>query len=741
MSIEKYFPEGERGLILVTTRNPANEVHGTIGRGSYHFEKLETDEANDLLLKAAGEHSPYKDSSRTSATLITKELGCLPLALVYAGQAIRQSLCSLTTYLNYYKRNWRRIRQARSDDTDLNVYSSYEILYQSLEGRTTEEEEARDAVELLKIFAFLHYENIRVQFFIEAVNNPKLERVKERMKTGQEIKIASRPKPWTLRLKELGLGLLEPIVRDRSRPVLPELLRSLEALTSFDDLRFLRALKELSQMSLITRHETSKSYSMHPLVHTWVRERPGMSTGEQAVWCEATITVLAQCILLPPLGSTAEDEALRRDLLPHINHVRNCQEEIRGSIAERQGKRNRPWPVLTPMFDRREALVLAKFSLVYAQCGHWREAEQLLLRVKNFIVPLLGLEHPRSIAVVLALSGTIWEQTRYNEAADLQAQLLQACLHSLGPNHPNTLRVKDTLGMSRCHQGRFWEAEELHKQAIAGMEKILGAEHEDTLVAQDRLGKVMFHLFRYGEARELHRKACAGLEKALGPNHLKTLNTKENLALAYLELSEELPKAHEMLEEVVAQRTKTLGKEQAWTLAARLGLAKVKTALGQVAEVEEMLLEGIPIARTNLGENHFGTLAGYHFYGQFLIRQQRYDEAEKILINVVERQNYAHGAQKDSDHANRLIAMYHLVGCYQLHGKIKEAIRDCDEILRILEKRNSIHPFRQWVRKKREELEAVESTPIDEKPSPDAPAENTSPLQQDGKPVWAWCKP
>jgi hypothetical protein len=58
MSIEDYFPEGENGLILVTTRDPSNKVHGTIGPRFYHFDRLDDDAAIDILLKAASEPQP-----------------------------------------------------------------------------------------------------------------------------------------------------------------------------------------------------------------------------------------------------------------------------------------------------------------------------------------------------------------------------------------------------------------------------------------------------------------------------------------------------------------------------------------------------------------------------------------------------------------------------------------------------------------------------------------------------------
>ncbi len=171
--------------------------------------------------------------------------GVLPLALVHAGKAILNQLCTLAEYLDFYDRNWQRIRKARNvsghvpDDKNMNVYSSYEVIYHRLEENPTQD--AKDAVELLKMFSFLHCENIQTQFLLNAVHHPLLES-KEADKIQREqnvVETHSRPKTWAEALKQFVIQCV----------------------------------------SLITHHriDGKDSYSMHSLVHTWVRQRPQMS--------------------------------------------------------------------------------------------------------------------------------------------------------------------------------------------------------------------------------------------------------------------------------------------------------------------------------------------------------------------------------------------------------------------------------------------------------------------------------
>jgi hypothetical protein len=178
--IEKYFPEGERGFILITTRKPTLKVHGTFGPRNFHFTELGEPESKDLLLRAADEPTPWTLSTLQSATEICKALGFPPLALVHAGSTILARLCTLQNYLAFFEKNWNHLRKTRSrknsesvSDSNAIIYSSYEIMYQGLLAKNTQA--SRDALELFKLFSFLHRQRTRVDIFMRAASNPKPE--------------------------------------------------------------------------------------------------------------------------------------------------------------------------------------------------------------------------------------------------------------------------------------------------------------------------------------------------------------------------------------------------------------------------------------------------------------------------------------------------------------------------------------------------------------------------------------
>jgi tetratricopeptide (TPR) repeat protein len=461
-------------------------------------------------------------------------------------------------------------------------------------------------------------------------------------------------------------------------------------------------------MSLITYDASNDSYSMHPLVHKWARERPEMTTSEQAVWSEAAATTLAHSIVLPPLGDTEADEIFRRDILPHIDHARKCQEAIRDRISEKRKERRHgwlQWPGAESRFDRDKAVLYAKYSIVYAQSGCWTEAEALQLAVKDYTYRVLGLDQPATRRITLALAGTYWNQGRGDEAADLQDEVLQACITSVGRDDHETLMVMDTLGQTRWQQGRCSDARALQQQAVDGLTKLKGRDHEDTLTAMDNLGRTIAKFYEnLGEAEGLFLQAIEGMRKVLGPTHLKTLMAKENLAALTLQMGGDLHKASEMMQEVLELRKSKLGKEHPYTLLAMVNMARIKSAAGEHNEAESLIQTGLPIADRNLGENHIGTLMGRATLGAILIRQARYAEAEAILVDVIERQRHLSVSRGDF-HPDRLGAMIELLECSTLQGKIDYSIRLCDEIIEGFKKISlREHPLERKVKEKRSVL-------------------------------------
>lgn len=242
--------------------------------------------------------------------------------------------------------------------------------------------------------------------------------------------------------------------------------------------------------------------------------------------------------------------------------------------------------------------------------------------------------------------------------------------------------MMNSLGKSQCSRGRFKEALKLHKDAIEEMRIILSPNHEDIFRAMTNLEVVHQMYFQWRLVKELHIEAVKGLTKALGRTNNDTLTTMKNFAMTNLKIGDDsLHDVRDTINEVMEQRSKKLGKDNGQTLWFKLCLARVKSALSSEKEVEIDMRALIEIATGNYGANHFAILYGRTRLTSVLVRQQRYSEAEEILLDVIEPSRYKAGARKEGDHLDRLLAMWKTMECYHLQGKVEEATELCTEVL------------------------------------------------------------
>jgi len=432
-----------------------------------------------------------------------------------------------------------------------------------------------------------------------------------------------------------------------------------------------------------------------------------MSILEQSVWSEAAAQLLACCILIPPLGNTTEDENMRKLLLPHIIHVQECQKSIEQRMKDNRMSRMKPWPVFDGSFNKERALMYAKFSMVYSQNGVWDEAKRLQSVVKDFTMKVLGIQHATTRRVTLALSRTMYLLGQSDDAATLQKQVLDACTVYKGANDLETLVAKSVLGESRFMQGRLSDAKQLLEEAVADLTRYHGPDHEETLNAIDKLGLslVMFHTKEsMDRARDLHLTAAEGMKRVHGHDHLRTLEAIEHLCLDavhshnYLHLEE----AHEMMLEILETRRRKLGREHAYTLLAMVNLAQIKRELGGLKDAEELIQLALLVGKRNLGDGHIAYLWARYLLGQIWVRQERWEEAEQLFVDVTHRQqSLLHG--RGRYHPDRLGGLVELTTVYNALGNEEERDKIADEALDGFDKiSRTEHPLARRLREDKE---------------------------------------
>ncbi|KAI1310866.1 tetratricopeptide repeat domain-containing protein [Xylaria venustula] len=713
VKLEDYFPRGTRGHILITTRNQGFRVHGNIGPMYYNFSGLQIDEASTLLLKATCLPFPWESNLKNSALKVTEKLGCLALAIVQAGAAIRQRLCHLHDYLGWYDRSWNKLRaekfELKTTDSMQAAWVTFEMSYERLE-----EKGATDAIDLLNIFAFFYRENISPSIFTRALKNAQLEFDQE-AKAESEEKSSQFRKSWSLRedLQSKFTSLIMVVLGMNTPIPLPSVVRDGRQTNGFEmaEDRIRCALSQLENMALISYNEGRQTYTIHPMIHDWLRKRPRMKIGHQILWADMAAHVLSASILLPPLGTSPEDELYNATLLPHIEHVQKCRTDSNNQLAHKMSRDWFSWLAKGTAMKTKENRIhmFAKFSLIYAQCWQLESAEALLKEVVSFLAFYLGLESNKTRTAQMALSNVYREQGNVDEALRLQESIVATCKRHFGDQNPDTLRATHQLSNTLWLQGRYSEAKRLQVKVVDSLTRILGRKHKDTLEAIDDLGRTVAKFWRQEDlqyAFDLYSEALEGMKETFGTEHLRTTYTKENLARLSCILGDAalVESALQLMDEVIATRKARMGKEAAWTLMAMGNRAVVLAAQGQLGEAEVQMQHVLHIAKRNIKPDHIGVLFGRQALATILIQQKRYKDAEEILLDVARIQKNMPSRRGDY-HPERIASLIELARCSQLQGDFDKSIELCDEVISGLESiAENAHPFTQILTDAREQM-------------------------------------
>ena len=343
MDVSKYFPVGGSGHILITTRNPGAEIYATAGH--LRFSGLEPEDAVNLLLKTAfpkDESLSPKSDNRRIAQKIASELGYLALALANAGTSIRRNIYTLEMYLRHYLGHRGEMITRKSINTadEANIITTWEIPFQRIASRKSLEH--RDAVDLVHIAAFMHFDSIPEAVF---------QRLWDVTET--QARLQDSPGP-----AQIG--------------------------SEWSQFRLRTALSILYNYSIIDHDPKKDVVSLHPVIQRWAQNR--LSEADRKRWLNAAVTVLAQCI--SPFME-ASGQRFRRSLLPHIEACLRELKALYGTMG----------PNTVEM-----AVEIERFAWVFAENGLWKRARIYQLDVLKFRTKKLGRFHEHTIQAQRSLA-------------------------------------------------------------------------------------------------------------------------------------------------------------------------------------------------------------------------------------------------------------------------------------------------------------------------------------------------
>ncbi|KAJ5503479.1 hypothetical protein N7463_006353 [Penicillium fimorum] len=210
---------------------------------------------------------------------------------------------------------------------------------------------------------------------------------------------------------------------------------------------------------------------------------------------------------------TKEDHKpeFRRHLMLHLPDIRNVYLSRSSNL------------------ETSEIFVWKTLAHVHYNEGRWDEAEQLEVQVVETSKTKLGEDHPDTLSSMANLALTYKNQGRWDEAEQLQIQVMETRKTKLGEDHPDTLSSMANLASTFWNQGRWDEAEKLQIQVMETRKTKLGEDHPDTLTSMANLAFTWKSSGHDANAISLLRESLTKQKQTLGLNHPTTSSSFEIL--------------------------------------------------------------------------------------------------------------------------------------------------------------------------------------------------------------------
>ena len=553
--LEAYLPPGRGGNVLITSRNSTMR-NLTSPENSLELTEMEQNDAIELLLKAS-----YLDPSsrefQAKASKIVKELCCLPLAIDQAGAYIASGATTIGDYLAKYSEHQKTLLShsafTGASKYNRSVYETWELSYQEIKQWTGSNDShkvnaANSAMLILRLFPFFHHEGITEEIFSYAAL-PEDERT-----SSPNLPCAST--------------------------LLDQRLLSHNKSGTWDNFLFREGVRILLSFSLIKKGASDCVYAMHPLVHTWGRDR--LVWNERRKCCSMAYITLSCSLRWDINQPYGFQRALVTHLRANMEHFKS--EGIQDSVSY--------------MDD-----AFAKFGRLLQEQGYFKEAETLENKVLDTRSRILGVEHPATITAMECQAITCTCLGKYKDAEKLGIQVLAVRNRILGVEHADTIRAMEGLGVTYHGLGKYTEVEKLMSQVLDARNRIFGVEHPHTIRARGNLAATCQHLGKYTEAEKLEMQVLDAVNRILGVEHPDTIHAMANLAATYQHLGK-YTDAEKLEIQVLDARNRILGVEHPNTIYAMANLAATYRSLGKYTKAEKLEIHVLDTRNRILGVEH-----------------------------------------------------------------------------------------------------------------------------------------
>jgi tetratricopeptide (TPR) repeat protein len=661
-AIEGFLVDCQYGNTLITSRNPDMRDLADPG-GFIQVKQMGEDEASQLLLRLLHIEDITADALE-KINIIVKELGCLPLAIEHAASAINSALCHFGDYLQILRQQFFRLlgdpAMRGASYYDRNQLAAWETSVLAIQSKGTDTKSIESTFELMRILSVFQPTNIMENIFRRAAR----------------FSLSRHPNQTTKPIT----GLAE------ASAYFPGDILSANKHGEWDPIVFKTAIQMLYRHSFIEVHHLGSTYTLHPLIHSWIRHR--MTREQQIATVRAATAVLAASI-----GRQAEttDYTFSRQLLPHVHALKSFRSELDlpeeyfddaqssfwtlFEINERwQEARDIGLEVVEQRSSSQACQIrekvmeaISRLSWAYRMIGTLGEAESLQKQALLYREETLGNENKDTLESMSYLAWIYYDQARYKDAEYLQRYVYKT-YKALNYDKHDIFKAATALSEIYCGWTRWEAAVEILKPAIGDMETELGFNSITTVDAKASLAVAYHELYCLEEAELTKLDVLRIRKKIQGDRHPATLTATANLAATYVR-QERLDKALDLVEDLITCRTQVLGKSHRDTLTSMLILTNIYIRKKMWTKAEKTCTQVITGREKALPVNHPHTLWAKAHLAMIHHHQRCLDKSASEWQDIIALQQQVRGAE----HMETLLSMHNLALVWKSQGHSEKA--------------------------------------------------------------------
>lgn len=471
-AVEALFSQLQAGQVLLTSR--LADWGGDVQ--AMPLDVLAESDAVDFILERTQPRRIQQPTDTADALALVKELGGLALALEQAGAFIAQKRCSISEYLERWKKRETKVR-AWYDERLMHYPSSVAVTWD-----TSVQQLDAAALALLQILCWF----------------------------------APDPIPRTLLAASAGEQQLTECMT---------LLSDKQTAASQPDLE--DALAQLAAYSLVRWEVNNSAFSLHRLVADITQSR--IPEAQRATWLSSALQWINDYLTgdLPPNDVRSWPKWL--PLASHLSgllvlaYTANISDPTarlandlgllfytQGNWAEAESLIRRALAIYEASFGEAHPNVatgLNNLAQLLQNTNRLVEAEPLMRRALAIDEASFGEGHPNVATVLNNLAQLLQDTNRLAEAEPLMRRALTIAESSFGEAHPKVAVSLNNLALLLMTTNRLVEAEPLMRRALAIDEDSFGEAHPNVARKLNNLALLLKDTKRLAEAEPLMRNS------------------------------------------------------------------------------------------------------------------------------------------------------------------------------------------------------------------------------------------